>query len=177
MNPTPAQMAILKERHPGIGEPALRRNAAALLGSAEHRTFGIEQALVKVTPAATFPLPTESKIQQRIIKWWAMEAAQRKIPESLLMAFPLQGQRSKANGSRMKAEGMRAGTPDMFLAVPMGKYHGLWIELKRPTGRIAPSQKTMLAELDAQGYAAYASYGFDAAVKLITGYLAGDEFF
>lgn len=121
--------------------------------------------------------PTESQIQQRIVKWWALEAAQRKLPEGLLMAFPLQAQRSKANGSRMKAEGMRAGTPDMFLAVPVGKYHGLWIELKRPTGRIAPSQKTMLGELDAQGYAAYASYGFDAAVKLIMGYLAGDEFF
>ncbi len=120
---------------------------------------------------------TESRIQQQVIRWWGL-TGRGGLDERLLMAFPLQGKRTKANGARMKAEGMRAGTPDMFLAVPRGKYHGLWIELKRPSGRLTPNQKDMLSLLDVTGgYAAFAAYGFDDCERLIGAYLRGEEFF
>lgn len=59
---TPAQLAILKERYPGIGEPTLRRNAAALLAETTpvHRTFGIGGALESVAPK-----PSKNRIRQR----------------------------------------------------------------------------------------------------------------
>jgi hypothetical protein len=121
---------------------------------------------------------TESQIQQSIIEWWHYVSLARCLPGPCLMAFPLQGLRTKRNGSRLKAEGMRAGTPDLFLALARGKYHGLWIELKRPGGKLRPSQKAMLDMLDLKcGYAAFACYGQQEAQALIVKYLNGEEFF
>ncbi len=120
---------------------------------------------------------TESQEQQELIKWWALVCGTHKIPERLLMAFPLQGARTKQNGARLKAEGMRAGTPDLFLAVPRGKYHGLWVEMKTAKGVLSDAQKLMLADLDVQHYAAFACYSFDQASELIVKYLSGEEFF
>jgi len=117
--------------------------------------------------------PTESEIQQSVMRWWAM--AHRGLGvrhERLLMAFPMQGQRSPRNGARMKAEGMRAGLPDMFLAVQMHN-PGLWIELKRPRPRgvVSPEQAEFLMSVKMQGYSAQVCYGFDECVKAITEYL------
>lgn len=122
--------------------------------------------------------PSESQIQQQIMKWWALHCLSCALDERLLMAFPLQGLRTKANGARMKAEGMRAGTPDMFLAVPRNRYHGLWIELKRPSGRPTATQKAMLTLLDLKGgYVASTAFGFDDCQRLIVAYLNGETFF
>ncbi len=121
--------------------------------------------------------PSESQIQQQLIRWWAVFAANSNLDAEYLIAFPLQGQRSARNGARMKAEGMRAGTPDMFVAVPRGKYHGAWLELKTEVGRPTPAQKDMLRRLDQQGYAASVAYGYDDAVRFIEAYMRGEEFF
>lgn len=191
MTPTPAQLAILRARFPSIGEPALRANAAVLLANvrADSPKLGVvpvggptvkESLMVEPRKRHRTPKPkgeSESRIQQRLIRWWDAEAGRLGLESDDLMAFPLQGKRTRANGARMKAEGMRAGTPDMLLTVPRGKQHGLWIELKTPTGRVSPSQHRMLVRLERRRYAAFASYGFEAAVKLISGYLAGDEYF
>lgn len=88
------------------------------------------------------------------------------------MAFPLQGIRSPISGARMKAEGMRAGTPDMFLAVERGGFHGLWLELKSPDGLPTESQVTMLQVLRDHGYDANLVYGFEQAQRAIVNYLS-----
>ena len=100
-------------------------------------------------PRSVLPSLTETQIQQELIRWWAVECKAHKLDEELLMAFPLQGARTKANASRMKAEGMRRGTPDLFLAVPRGDRGGLWIEMKRVAkgSVLSPHQKAMLKRL------------------------------
>lgn len=118
--------------------------------------------------------PTESEIQQAVMKWWAL--AHRGLGvrhERLLMAFPMQGQRTARNGARMKAEGMRAGLADMFAAVPRGTFHGLWIELKRPKPRgvVSQEQRDFLQSVYEQGYACKVCYGFGECTKAITEYL------
>lgn len=120
---------------------------------------------------------SESQIQQRVIKWWADWCATKGLPECVLMAFPLQGKRSRANGARMKAEGMRAGTPDLLLAVARNDYHGLWVEMKRPRpkGRLEVTQHEMLSALNKQGYAAVACFGFDEAISVVSRYLIGES--
>lgn len=121
--------------------------------------------------------PTESEIQQAVMKWWALSHKGLGVRhERLLMAFPMQGQRSPRNGARMKAEGMRAGLADMFLAVPMPfetGYHGLWIELKRPKPRgvVSPEQCDFLQSVHEQGYAWKVCFGFDECIKAISNYL------
>ncbi len=133
--------------------------------------------------------PTESEAQQAVMKWWAMAHKGLGVRhERLLMAFPMQGLRTARNGARMKAEGMRAGLADMFLAVPIKRTHlddrnpawthqsfigGLWIELKRerPRGVVSPEQSEFLDIVREQGYAAQVCYGFDECTKAITEYL------
>lgn len=117
--------------------------------------------------------PTESQIQQAVIRWWALQHRALGFPdERVLMAFPMQGMRTARNGARMKAEGMRKGLPDMFLAVPIrGLWAGLWIELKRPGGRVSPEQSDFLDVLRAQEYFACVCFGFDDCTQSITRYL------
>ena len=74
----------------------------------------------------------------------------------------------------MKAEGVRAGVPDLFLSVPRGAYHGLFIEMKKENGgRVSISQKSMIESLKSQGYAAFVCRGWTEARITIEAYLHG----
>lgn len=115
----------------------------------------------------------ESAIQRSLMTWWDAAHKGLNVRRELLMAFPLQGARTPINGARMKAEGMRKGTPDMFLAVPRGHYGGLWIELKTLTGRLTSEQHTMLCLLIGAGYHAVVARGWDQARAEIETYLKG----
>lgn len=121
---------------------------------------------------------SESQIQQRIMRWWKYAHKGLGVPdERLLMAFPLQGARTARNGARMKAEGLRKGTPDLLLAVA-GRdvlsefaFRGLWIELKKHGGNASPEQSEFLEILRREGYEAKLCIGFDAAKSAIEEYL------
>jgi hypothetical protein len=91
------------------------------------------------------------------------------------MAIPNGGYRSAITGARLKAEGVRVGIPDLFLAVPTRQAHGLWIEMKRQHGgRISDAQKSSMAALEAQGYACTVCRGWAEARRSIVEYLGGD---
>ena len=116
--------------------------------------------------------PSESHEQQMLMSWWAL-ACPKGYSHRLLMACPAQAARSPRNGARMKAEGYRAGTPDLFLAIPRGTRHGLYIEMKRRDGgQLAESQREMLFILSQQGYATGVACGWEVAKTMITEYLA-----
>jgi len=72
----------------------------------------------------------------------------------------------------LKAEGVRAGIPDYFLAVPRQGKAGLFIELKAENGRLSPEQGEMLELFGDQGYGRSIAYGTDEAIKAIEGYLS-----
>ena len=46
--------------------------------------------------------------------------------------IPNGGKRTKIEASRLKAMGVLPAVPDLFLALPLGGYHGMFIEVKRP---------------------------------------------
>lgn len=99
---------------------------------------------------------------------------EKKWPElALLHAIPNGGQRHVAVAAKLKAEGVKAGIPDLFLPVPRGNAHGLYIELKAKGGNVSDSQRKMLAALAAQGYACLVCYGWEPAWEEIQKYLAG----
>jgi len=116
-------------------------------------------------------VPTEDAEQARIFEWafWAKGT----MPElDMLYAVPNGGYRSKATAGRMKATGTKAGVPDMCLPVPRGRYHGLYIELKRQKGgTVSPAQKMWILKLSEQGYLAKVCHGADEAIDLIKAYL------
>lgn len=106
-----------------------------------------------------------------LCQWWAYLAMRLKMDARLLIHIPNEGKRSRLAGWKLKEEGLRAGTPDYFLAIPVNPYNGLFIELKSPTGRLLPSQKEMLGLLDGRGYLSRPCYGAAEAIDVISRYL------
>ena len=115
---------------------------------------------------------TESGEQKLLFEWAAL--AERGHPElKLLHAIPNGGWRHAKTAAGLKAEGVKAGVPDLCLPVPRGGYHGLYIELKSAKGRLGKRQKEWLEMLGRNGYLAVACYGFEDARGLILSYLHG----
>lgn len=74
----------------------------------------------------------------------------------------------------LRAEGVRAGIPDLFLAYPKAGYSGLYIELKRLKGsNLRPEQVIALKELRKFGYETQLCYGHEMAITAIKNYLEG----
>ncbi|MBP3647229.1 MAG: VRR-NUC domain-containing protein [Clostridia bacterium] len=124
-------------------------------------------------PTEDFPIPSESTEQQHLFQWARMMSGAH--PELALMyKITNEGRRSRVNGARMVAEGMKKGVPDICLPVARGGHHGLYIELKRErNSRVTKEQLEWIEALMDQGYAAAVCRGCDEAIRLITDYLAG----
>ena len=121
--------------------------------------------------AESMPVPTESQEQQSLFLWAAY--LRGKFPElDLLYHIPNGGKRGKGEGGRFKAEGVKAGVPDICLPVARGGYHGLYIELKRQKGsRLHETQKEWLESLTKQGYYTAVCHGWQMAADVIEKYL------
>jgi VRR-NUC domain len=71
-----------------------------------------------------------------------------------------------------KAAGARKGIPDLFLPIPEGYYHGLYIELKRTKGGIlSMDQEEYIQVLRDWGYRVEVCYGAQQAIEAIKNYL------
>lgn len=78
------------------------------------------------------------------------------------------------SGKRAKEEGRKAGVPDVFLPVPRGGFHGLFLEMKRADGSISdctPEQDLWADALDGRGYRVIVTLGFEHARDEILEYL------
>ncbi len=113
--------------------------------------------------------PTEDEEQEALFDWAAAEP--RPILR-LMFAIPNGGFRNKATAVRMKRTGTKAGVPDIFLPVPAGRWHGLFIEMKRTKGgSVSKAQRDMLYALRAQGYRCAVCKGFEDARRVILDYI------
>lgn len=112
----------------------------------------------------------EDNEQMILIRWAQFESGRH--PElSLLFHVPNGGKRSKVEAARFKAMGVQAGVPDLFLPVPRGAYHGLFIEMKAPKWRTSDAQNTWIEKLKSNGYAVKVCYGFESAQQTLLSYL------
>ena len=68
--------------------------------------------------------------------------------------------------SKLKAEGMVAGIPDLHIPA-----WGLWVEMKRPGGRLSSEQVQIIAYLQSVGQKVLIGYGSDDAKAKIKGSL------
>ena len=117
---------------------------------------------------------TEHQEQSMLITW--ARTTESHWPElALLHAIPNGGWRHKATAGRLKAEGLKAGVPDLCLPVARHPFHGLYLEMKSKKGRVRQSQRWWLDQLNAQGYRAVVCRGFASAVDVITEYLGAEE--
>lgn len=102
----------------------------------------------------------EEEVEQTCLFRWAAYSLGAHPELKLLHAIPNGGKRSKSEAARMKAAGVKAGVPDMFLPVARGGSHGLYIELKRiKGGRVSAEQLAWMEELTREGYTCAVCHG------------------
>jgi len=110
------------------------------------------------SPGATGRLPTEHEEQRELVKWW-----RRERPGIRILAIPNGGARSPATAGRLKAEGVSAGVPDLFVPAM-----NLWIEMKRQKGgSVSAEQKDWAEYLRGLGYEVIVGRGFEDAKQQV----------
>lgn len=126
----------------------------------------------------------EHQIQVGVFQWIDL---QKEIYPALKNAFaiPNGGSRNEIEAKNLKAEGVRAGVPDMCLAYPSKGFHGLYIEHKTKKGqltkdktiktkhgsRIREGQETWFKRLSDCGYRCEVSRSIDQSISIIKRYL------
>lgn len=114
---------------------------------------------------------SEDSQQAALFCWIALN--QEKYP--LLMrafAIPNGGFRNIREAAKLASTGVRKGVLDIFLPIPIAKWHGLFIELKRLKGGVtSPEQKDWIAFLRSMGYGAIVCKGWLDARDTLINYL------
>lgn len=113
---------------------------------------------------------TEHEEQKKLFTWAKMQSA--KHPQlSMMFSIPNGGHRNIVTATKLKAEGVKSGVPDIFLAVPIGGDCGLWIEMKSAKGKLSENQKEWINALSSSGYQCAVCYSFAEAQAIIIKYL------
>lgn len=103
--------------------------------------------------------PSEHIEQVHVVAWF-----RRTFPGVELWAIPNGGERRKAEAARLKAEGVTAGVPDLF--IPAWR---LWVEMKRQKGgKVSKEQKEKAEYLKSVGYHVEVCRGAAEAIEFIS---------
>lgn len=114
---------------------------------------------------------SNESIEQICLFRWAAYSSGAMPELKLLYHVPNGGKRDIVTAKKLKAEGVKAGVPDICLPVARGKYHGLYIELKVGKNKTTENQDMWLEALNKNGYYTNVCYGWEEASKVITDYL------
>ncbi len=177
----------------GLVRQGVPRTAA--VRAARHQTHALDEERVKrayqrKTPAIrrakngdyasrTSPRQLEHEIQVALFD--LVRAHEERIPQlKHYFAIPNGGHRAISVAVRLKREGVRAGVVDTFWALQRknpdgGIFSGLWIELKRPGGRVTPEQSQWLTDMTFGGYKTALHHTTDGAFQELLDYWALGE--
>lgn len=120
----------------------------------------------------------EHDMQVACVNWFKEHFA---AYEPFFWSTPNGGYRSAKTAREMKAEGQKAGVPDLQLAYPCNGYHGLFIEMKKSImgkrgkligkGVCSDAQYKVINDLRKVGYRVEVCYSFDQFKEIVTNYL------
>lgn len=121
-------------------------------------------------------IPSHTEHDEQVALFQCFSAHYKKYPELMsAFAIPNGGHRILRVAQKLKAEGMKAGVPDIFIPAVRGTSHGLFVELKRIRGGVvSDAQKDMMWRLSQCGYACLLAKGWQEAWKEIEDYLKGN---
>lgn len=112
---------------------------------------------------------SEAEEQEALFRWASLMRG--RLPGiGLMHHVPNGGSRDPTEAARLKAQGVKAGVPDICLPVPRGAYHGLYIEMKVGKNKPTKNQCEWIASLREQKYAVAVCYGWEAAAETIKKY-------
>ena len=106
-------------------------------------------------------IPTEHFEQREFVRWF-----RQTWPGVRILAIPNGGARSISTAGRLKAEGVCAGVPDLF--IPAWR---LWVEMKRTKGgTVSAEQKDWIAYLQSIEMYAIVCRGCDDARSQVSNF-------
>lgn len=116
---------------------------------------------------------SEHQHQTAVVQWWDAWSLTVGLDHRLLFAVPNGAYKSGAQAVKFRREGLRAGVPDLILALPFKDrtFCGMFIELKSENGRIRPEQAAYADVLRDAGYNCITAYGADEAIRAIKVYV------
>jgi hypothetical protein len=118
--------------------------------------------------------PLEAEIQAAFFEWWELWATSHRIPARLCFAVPNGGHRHAAVAGKLKAQGVRAGVPDVFLMIPAGGFHALILEFKREGEKVrrGSEQEAFIDEARLRSYNVLVVHSTEQAMKIVMAYLS-----
>lgn len=113
---------------------------------------------------------TESQEQKQLIQWCRTDPR-------LQYLFHIPNESIGGQGwiVRNRQMGVKAGVPDLFYPVPIGGYHGLFIEMKAEKGRVSLAQKRWIDALRAFGYQVEVCNGWESAKNTLMEYIGQSQ--
>lgn len=137
-----------------------------------------------ITPEQLAKSGSEDAEQAALFQWAAL---QRSTELRLMFSIPNGGKRDKITAARLKATGVKAGVPDVFLPVARGDFNGLFIELKRrasykpgkmgktivdkAAGVTSDKQDEWAEALTKEGFRVVVAFGWQDAAAALSAYL------
>ena len=120
----------------------------------EVRNYRVKE---RKTPDGRIQLTGSEDAEQEKVVCWAKLMSNAYPDLELLYHVPNGGSRNKAEASKLRRMGVRAGVPDLVLPVPRAGYAGLYIELT------------------IQGYQALVCYGGNEAIRALEQYVTAPK--
>lgn len=123
----------------------------------------------------------------RVVEWcktteWKIKKdGGKKLGLDLIFHIPNGSYRTKSEAAKLKNMGVKAGVSDLFLPIPVGELHGLWIEMKAPAGEttkagtVSKEQSKWLEMMELSGYGAAVAFGADEAISIIKEYMGMED--
>lgn len=130
-----------------------------------------------LTPEQLAQPNTEHAHQSALFCWIATAGAHVWPELSWAHAIPNGGARDVPTAGRLKAEGVKAGVFDIFVPVAMGRYHGMYCEMKKPgrqkdsNGGVSDIQKKFGLAMHSRGYHTVVCYNWLEARDEICKYM------
>jgi hypothetical protein len=107
-------------------------------------------------------MKTEHEEQRELVQWFRRSFLVR------IFAIPNGGARSAGTGARLKAEGVSAGVPDLFVPA-----WNLWIEMKNEKGgTISASQRDWIEYLEGIGHTVIMGNGKEDAMDKVNKFIS-----
>jgi hypothetical protein len=118
-------------------------------------------------------IPTEAQEMMALFRWARLKRIDGVCIGDYMIHIPNGGSRHKLEAKNLKAQGVKAGVSDIFLAIPRWDYAGLWLEMKRRggLGKVTDKQREWLTRMNLTGYKTHIACGWEQASECILDYL------
>ncbi len=114
-------------------------------------------------------IPTEAQEQTKLATWLRKQGIR-------FTASANGGSRNLLEAMALKRSGVSPGFPDIEIPKPRGKYHGMYIEMKRADGGVLSAhQAEWLNYLQKEGYYALSCAGFEEAKAQVVFYMSRND--